>query len=619
MEGAGEDVYCTLLMSDSYLPGALVLAHSLLDSGTRKKLAVLVTLDNLHYTSLAELQKLYDYIIPVERIVNKSPANLYLMDRPDLNATFTKIALWRQQQFRKIVYIDADVVTLRAPDELFELDTSFAAVPDVGWPDCFNSGVMVLNPNLGDFYALLALAQRGVSFDGADQGLLNMHFTNWHRLSFRYNCTPSGHYQYVPAYRHFQSSLNMIHFIGHEKPWLSGRDAPSSSGVYEELLARWWAVHDRHMKPIASSRTSEPTTHTDAGHLPTVSEQTATEDLPIQHPIYIPYKEAQIQSSTPTAVASTPTNVTSSKEEPQTSLSRFSPPMTEWDPSRAPPPADSKPEALNFPQQSYSMSADGELFRPPNAYPEPPKGMYYEVPKTAPKFEPKPLFPWEHTAAKPTRVFADDLPSKPEESSITPPLGEENDVDTASPTTPTINIIPPDAWQNYTRSNAWDDVPEIERYITSMQQARKGRVQVLLDTKAGDEPILSPSIEAGPARRKASLRLTDFPSEVERPSLPVTPAPIRRPSFWGEERNEEGELPAAEGVPKQEEWNPAAKLDELLRRQSEVLMNPEPVSSPPKPIPNREMPSSSVDASKPDFAENKDTNEDDSPGMVPAS
>lgn len=50
------------------------------------------------------------------------------------------------------------------------------------------------------------------------------------------------------------------------------------------------------------------------------------------------------------------------------------------------------------------------------------------------------------------------------------------------------------------------------------------------------------------------MRLTDFPTELERPSLPVTPAPRRRPSFWGEERDEKGELPAAEGVPAQEDW-----------------------------------------------------------------
>ena len=53
--------------------------------------------------------------------------------------------------------------------------------------------------------------------------------------------------------------------------------------------------------------------------------------------------------------------------------------------------------------------------------------------------------------------------------------------------------------------------------------------------------------------RRPSFKLTDFPTEVERPSLPVTPAPIRRPSFWGEERDE-SQLPAADGVPKQEDW-----------------------------------------------------------------
>src|SRR5436305_8595146 len=168
------------------------------------------------------------------------------MDRPDLTSVFTKIALWRQLQFRKIVYIDADAVALRAPDELFDLEQAFAAAPDIGWPDCFNSGVLVLKPNLADYYALLALAQRGISFDGADQGLLNMHFRDYHRLSFTYNVTPSAHYQYVPAYRHFQSSISLIHFVGRDKPWLQGRDGRRQPGPYEELCGRWWAVYDRH-------------------------------------------------------------------------------------------------------------------------------------------------------------------------------------------------------------------------------------------------------------------------------------------------------------------------------------------------------------------------------------
>lgn len=183
------------------------------------------------------------------------------MNRPDLLSTFTKIALWRQTQFQRIVYLDADVVALRAPDELFDLDTNFAAVPDIGWPDCFNSGVLVLKPNMGDYYALLALAHRGISFDGADQGLLNMHFRDWQRMSFTYNCTPSGHYQYVPAYRHFQSSINMVHFIGQDKPWAMGREAKGPGGAYEELLGRWWSVYDRYYRaPVSLHNPYEPVT-----------------------------------------------------------------------------------------------------------------------------------------------------------------------------------------------------------------------------------------------------------------------------------------------------------------------------------------------------------------------
>ena len=186
----------------------------------------------------------------MDRVVNSSPANLYLMDRADLASSFTKIALWRLTQFSRIVYVDADVVALRAPDELFDLPSKIAATPDVGWPDCFNSGVLALTPNMQDYYGLQALARNSVSFDGADQGLLNTYFSgrNWQRLSFTYNCTPSGNYQYAPAYRHYGSTIHMIHFIGRDKPWFVGRSGKGPSGVYGELLARWWAVYDAHYR-----------------------------------------------------------------------------------------------------------------------------------------------------------------------------------------------------------------------------------------------------------------------------------------------------------------------------------------------------------------------------------
>ncbi|KAG6054603.1 hypothetical protein E4U32_006830 [Claviceps aff. humidiphila group G2b] len=244
---ACEQLYATLLLSDSYLPGALVLGHSLRDAGTKRKLAALVTLDSVSVGALSQLKAVYDYILPVPRIRNERPANLVLMNRLDLHSTFTKINLWKQVQFSKIVYLDADVLAYRAPDELFDLPHAFSAAPDVGWPDIANTGVMVLTPNMGDYHALLAMAERGVSFDGADQGLINMHFKHSiNPLPFTYNVTPSTHYQYLPAYLHFQSSISMVHFIGANKPWISCRD------LADQISGRWWAVHDRHYREQTS-------------------------------------------------------------------------------------------------------------------------------------------------------------------------------------------------------------------------------------------------------------------------------------------------------------------------------------------------------------------------------
>ena len=176
--------------------------------------------------------------------------------------------------------------------------------------------------------------------------------------------------------------------------------------------------------------------------------------------------------------------------------------------------------------------------------------MYYEVPKTPTYQKPTPIFPWEKNAPKPSRVFPEDNV----ESTVAPiisgdsaaaPTEEDKAV---TPTTPTISLTPADPWQTFTRGNAWDDIPEIERYIGNLQKNRKGNIQVLQGYGSGIEQVSSPG------GRRQSMKLTDFPTELERPSLPVTPAPIRRPSFWGEERDDEGELPAAEGVPSQEEW-----------------------------------------------------------------
>jgi len=188
--------------------------------------------------------------------------------------------------------------------------------------------------------------------------------------------------------------------------------------------------------------------------------------------------------------------------------------------------------------QRYTMSEDTSLFQPPASYPEPPKDMYYKVPDTKP--EPQKMakiFPWEGRLPKATRVFPKDAT----ESDVRlPPSLPQADIDGihASVETPMSTVESQDLWLSYPRSNVWDEVPEISRYIEALQRSRKGNVQVI----AGRDPT------------RQGIKITDFPTEAERPSLPVTPAPIRKSFRRGRDLKSSMELPAAEGVPNQEDW-----------------------------------------------------------------
>lgn len=220
------------------------------------------------------------------------------------------------------------------------------------------------------------------------------------------------------------------------------------------------------------------------------------------------------------------------------------------------PPSQSRPEAANFPSQIYDFNQDKSLFHAPTSYPEPPKDMWYKVPESRPapaEVRPPPIFPWEQREiAKPSRIFADDIRS-PDATPIQEKSEEEQEL---TPITPSIKITSDDPWSNFESRNAWDQVTGIDRYVRALNQRSKS-------TSGASRPSFSESATSPAAaqetsstafERRESLILTHFPSEIDRPSLPVTPAPMRRPTFWGNERNEAGNLPSADGVPDQADW-----------------------------------------------------------------
>lgn len=107
----------------------------------------------------------WDELVNIEEMNSGDWEHLQLLNRPELGVTFTKLHAWRLVRFHKCVFLDADTLVLCNVDELFERE-EFSAAPDVGWPDCFNSGVFVYKPSLETFANLYQLSQTEGSFDG---------------------------------------------------------------------------------------------------------------------------------------------------------------------------------------------------------------------------------------------------------------------------------------------------------------------------------------------------------------------------------------------------------------------------------------------------------------------
>lgn len=260
----------TLLYNPDYLPGAVVLGHTLrkiVDPNT--KLVVLIETARFNHLQLQILRDLWDELVDVDMI--ESPWETKLtkdLKRPELAKTFSKIHLWALP-YDKVLYLDADTLPLVGGSgsvaDLLKLDFpkgKIVAAPDSGFPDIFNSGVFALRPSPADFLQLAALATGSddVSFDGADQGLLNQYFnrdpdwvraltdagvsdvesaplfrdSNWIQVPFLYNTTPTAQYQYLPAFSHF----------GPENP-----NAPRSLGPYIDSVPAQATTEDTQHVP----------------------------------------------------------------------------------------------------------------------------------------------------------------------------------------------------------------------------------------------------------------------------------------------------------------------------------------------------------------------------------
>lgn len=238
------EAFVTLVTSEPYVAGALVLGASLKRVETTKRMICMVT----QGISTAQLSQFFE-IINVEEIASTDHDNLKLLGRPELEKTLTKLNVWKLE-LDKVVFMDADMLVLNNIDNLFEYP-ELSAAPDVGWPDCFNSGLFVCVPSISRFNSIMEMADEG-TFDGGDQGVLNSYFKDWskkseNRIPFVYNMCFSSVYTYLPAYLQFQSEIQVVHFLGPIKPWSFQRNEKGEilnnqglSSNQMDFIRMWW-------------------------------------------------------------------------------------------------------------------------------------------------------------------------------------------------------------------------------------------------------------------------------------------------------------------------------------------------------------------------------------------
>lgn len=179
--------YISVLSTNEYLPGALVLDKCLKLTKTKYPLSILTT-PNIEEIAISILEKSNINIIKTN--------NLFL-ENHEIDKwyyTFSKLNIFSLTQFEKIVFIDLDTVVTENIDDLFE-KKHFSSVNSGGfihknWVD-LNSGLIVIEPSREVYNKLIDIMLDGTNYSG-DQDVLHKYYRNWSKdkelnLGYQYN------------------------------------------------------------------------------------------------------------------------------------------------------------------------------------------------------------------------------------------------------------------------------------------------------------------------------------------------------------------------------------------------------------------------------------------------
>ena len=248
--------YVTCLLDDSYVYGVMLLYKTMQKVNTQYPLNVLVTKEVSAPTIeiLKQLGLSYKYIDIIETPENIYQHNLKISPRMAgiWKYCWTKLSVYDQTQWDKIVFLDCDVMIMKNLDHLFDMPNGTAPMDGEYsniWPGRphFNNGCVVIEPNHEVFEDIFQFAHN-IDLEKippyitviADQEILELYFKDWpnqEELHLNKYYDLFGPYLQEAQRQDIADNCYFIHFIG-RKPWVRNW-ARNPNETYDEY---WYTV-----------------------------------------------------------------------------------------------------------------------------------------------------------------------------------------------------------------------------------------------------------------------------------------------------------------------------------------------------------------------------------------
>ena len=228
MSEAKSDKNLTVLSSDAFLPGVVILYKSLTKYCTYP--LVVLCSNELTPACFSTLKKLsINYIVHENDVLPSDIINAPEDERKekfgDWQNTFFKLNMFQLEQYGKICYLDCDMIVHGNIDSLFDFP-DFSAVPDSEFYNkettALNSGVIVFCPrkvNMSIFRDNIYEMWENGYWPFGDQDIISRTYNKWfddkkRHIPLKYNACVGRLHKYNNI-----GKICMYHYANHYKPW----------------------------------------------------------------------------------------------------------------------------------------------------------------------------------------------------------------------------------------------------------------------------------------------------------------------------------------------------------------------------------------------------------------